>query len=252
MIKQAGEHVQYVAFHHLFDPGAPCNDAEFRRDPAATWEVLMRSVERQEKKIQEVRQQAGMFPLAMTESHFAMRGRNRCDLNSTWAAGVAYARFMNCHQRHGDVLKIANLGDFCGTRWQTNVVMLPTPGGKAYLMPVGHVAALYRKHTGTHFLRSAGGPGDLDATASRTGDRIVVHVVNTHRTAARACAIAVDGLAVRAGKAFEIAADPWTEVGAAPVSDAANPLAVRMRDLTDPAGPLSFPPASVTAVELTV
>lgn len=252
MIEQAGEHVQYVAFHHLFDPGAPCNDAEFRRDPAATWEVLMRSVERQEKKIQEVRQQAGTFPLAMTESHFAMRGRNRCDLNSAWAAGVAYARFMNCHQRHGDVLKIANLGDFCGTRWQTNVVMLPTPGGKAYLMPVGHVAALYRKHTGTHFLRSAGGPGDLDVTASRAGDRIVVHVVNTHRTAARTCAIAVDDLAVRTGKAFEIAADPWTEAGTAPVSDAANPLAVRTRDLTDPAGPVTFPPASVTAVELTL
>jgi hypothetical protein len=55
------------------------------------------------------------------------------------------------------------------------------------------------------------------ANASRVGDRIVVHVVNTHRTATRTCAIAVEGQTVRAGKAFEIAADPWVEVGTAPV-----------------------------------
>ena len=76
--------------------------------------------------------------------------------------------------------------------------------------------------------------------------------MNTHRTAARTCVIAVDGLVVRAGQAFEIAADPWVEVGATPFVDAVNPLAVRMRDLTDPAGPVTFPPASVTAVELTL
>ncbi|MGC4002004.1 MAG: hypothetical protein QM811_02185 [Pirellulales bacterium] len=148
MIRECGELIDMVAFHHLFDPGRPCNDAEFRKDPGATWDTLMRAVERQEKKINEVRALTGKFPLAMTESHFSMQGRDRCDLNSTWAAGVAYARFLNLHERHGDVLTIANLGDFCGTRWQSNVVMLPTPGGKAYVMPVGKVSALYRKHTG--------------------------------------------------------------------------------------------------------
>jgi hypothetical protein len=33
-------------------------------------------------------------------------------------------------------LKIATLADFCGTRWQVNAVMIPTPGGKSYMMPV--------------------------------------------------------------------------------------------------------------------
>src|SRR3546814_1255748 len=89
----------------------------------------MASVGTKEAKINEIRQQTGSTPLALTESHFTIRGRNRGDLNSTWAVGVAYARFQNLYQRHGDVLRIANIGDFCGNRWQTNVVMMPTPRG---------------------------------------------------------------------------------------------------------------------------
>ena len=87
----------------------------------------------------------------MTECHFAIPGRDRCDVLSTWAAGVAYARILNNHQRHGDVLKIATAADFCGTRWQVNAVMIPVPqGGKAYLMPVARVMQLYRHHIGSH------------------------------------------------------------------------------------------------------
>jgi alpha-L-arabinofuranosidase len=249
MIERAGEHVDYVAFHHLFDPGAPLRDVEYRKDPAATWEALMGSVKRHEKKLLEMRQQVEprKFPLAMTESHFTMQGRNRCDLNSAWAAGVAYARFMNLHQRHGDLLKIANLGDFCGTRWQSNVIMLPTPRGQAYIMPVGKVAALYRKHTGTHFTQCAGGGADLDITASRAGDAFFMHVVNTHRTRAQSCRIAIDGLTIRSAKAFEIAADPEAEI----TSAQDDPMRVKTREI-DITRPLVFPAASVTAVELLV
>jgi hypothetical protein len=181
----------------------------------------------------------------MTESHFTMQGRNRCDLNSAWATGVAYARFMNLHERHGDLLKIANLGDFCGNRWQTNVVMLPTPRGNAYLMPVGKVAALYRKHTGTQFVRCSGGPADLDITASRTGDTFYLHVVNTHRTREQSCRLTIDGVALKSGKAFQIAADPWVEL----TSANGDPMPVRETDVrVDQA--VTFPPASVTALEL--
>ena len=248
MIEKAGEHLDYIAFHHLFDPGAPLNDKDYRNDPAATWDALMNTVKRQEKKLLEMRQQtaAHKFPLALTECHFTMQGRNRCDLNSAWATGVAYARFMNLHQRHGDVLKIANLGDFCGTRWQTNVIMLPTPRGKAYVMPVGKVAALYRKHTGTNFTKCEGAPADLDITTSRAGDTFFVHVVNTHRTRAQSCGLAIDGLSIRSGKAFEIAADPQSEI----LSAQDDPMLVKAREIT--AGPVVFPAASVTALELRV
>ena len=247
MIEKAGEHIDFVAFHHLFDPGAPLSDNAYLKDPAATWDALMGTVKRQEKKIVEMRQQveAKKFPLVMTESHFTMQGRNRCDVNSAWATGVAYARFLNLHQRHGDLLRIANLGDFCGTRWQSNVIMIPVPGGKSYIMPLGKVTALYRQHTGQKFVRVSGGPPDLDITASRTGDTFFLHVVNTHRTRQQTCQLAVAGLTVLSGKAFEIAADPTAEI----TSAKDDPMPVRERAL-DPAAPLVFPAASVTAVEV--
>ena len=68
---------------------------------------------------------AHKIPLAMTECHFVIPGRDRGDVVASWAAGVSYARILNNHERHGDVLKIANLADYCGTRWQTNAVMIP-------------------------------------------------------------------------------------------------------------------------------
>ena len=88
----------------------------------------------------------------MTECHFAIPGRDRCDVLATWAAGVSYARILNNHQRHGDVLKIATAADFCGTRWQNNAVMIPVPKGnnRAYLQPVARVMTLYRHHIGSH------------------------------------------------------------------------------------------------------
>jgi alpha-L-arabinofuranosidase len=247
MIEKAGEHIDYIAFHHLFDPGKPLNDSEYARDPAATWDALMASVKRQERKILDMRSQVERhkFSLALTESHFTMRGRNRCDLNSAWATGVTYARFLNLHQRHGDLLKIANLGDFCGTRWQTNVIMIPTPGGKSYLLPVGKVAALYRHHTGRRAVKVSGGAPELDVVASRTDGRFFLHVVNTDRTRSSACRLAIDGLAIEKGTAWEITADPMSEI----TSFDDDPMKVRERALL-PTDAWTFPPASVTAVEV--
>ena len=101
------------------------------------------------------------IPLALTECHFAIPGRDRGDVLSTWAAGVSYARILNNHQRHGDVLKIATAADFCGTRWQNNAVMIPVPKGnnRAYLQPVARVMQLYRHHIGSHAVKVGWHPG---------------------------------------------------------------------------------------------
>ncbi len=247
MIERAGEHIDFLAFHHLFDPGAPLNDHEFRKDPAATWDALMNSVKRQERKLSEMRQQVQgkSIPLAMTECHFTMRGRNRCDLNSAWATGVAYARFMNLHQRFGDILKIANIGDFCGTRWQTNVIMIPTPGGKSYLMPVGKVAALYRKHTGQQHVRVTGGPPDLDVVGSRTGNTFYLHIANTNRTQARKFRLEILGHAIESCEAFQIAADPFVEILAAEK----DPMVAGRKPLIGGEA-WEFPAASVSTIEV--
>lgn len=119
--------------------------------------------------------------MALTECHYDIPGRNRCEVLSSWAAGVSYARLMNLHERNGDLLKIATLADFCGTRWQVNAIMIPVPTGESFMMPVAKVMSLYRHHTGKDFLEVRSTPDDLDITASRSENTIYLHVVNTSR-----------------------------------------------------------------------
>ena len=190
MAEVAGEHVQYLAFHHMFDPDSPqrpvLRGELYRRDPDATWEQLMAAWQLNDTKIRTIRDNLGArkIPLALTECHFVIPGRDRGDVLASWAAGVSYARILNNHQRHGDVLKIATAADFCGTRWQNNAVIIPTPKGnnRAYLQPVARVMQLYRHHIGSHAIRVGNQPDGLDVVASRRGDTVYLHVANTQRT----------------------------------------------------------------------
>jgi alpha-L-arabinofuranosidase len=251
MIEIAGEQLQYIAFHH--HPGAvkgsPLQGTEYRKDPAKTWHYLMEGSRQHDERIRAMREEtAGSgIPLALTESHFALPGPNRCAVLSTWAAGVAMARFLNVHSRHGDVLKIATAADFCGTRWTNNAIMIPVPrgNGKAFMMPVARAMALFRANVGKKAVSVTRTPAELDVTASRSGDRIYVHVVNTDRTRAAAAQFAVDGMRIRSSRVMEISADPEFEVW----SGTAETLAPKQRKLAN-ASAWTFPAASVSAVEL--
>jgi alpha-L-arabinofuranosidase len=252
MLEVAGEHLQYLAFHHMFNPDqgrrdSPLRGIEYRKDPARTWESLMNAWKPHEARIQRMREELKKYgtPLALTECHFALPGRNRCEVLSTWAAGVANARLLNVHERHGDALKIATLADFCGTRWQVNALMIPVPGGRPFLMPVGLVMALYRKHSGQQACTVAQAPEGLDATASRTGNCLFLHVVNTNRTCAVTARLGARRHVLRKGKVFALAADPEVEI------IQAEPEAVRLSEGVLPTdGTWTFPAASVSAMEL--
>ena len=254
MIETAGEHLNYVAFHHMFDPGegmkdSPVRNNEYRKDPAATWEVLMNGYKIHEQKILKIREEVASYdiPLALTECHYSIEGRNRCEVLSSWAAGVSYARIMNLHERHGDRLKIATMADFCGTRWQVNAIMIPVPHGQPFMMPTAKIMWLYRKHTGKEFVKVSGMPPELDVTASRTGDTIYLHVVNTSRSQSVATLLEVIGHSVSGGKAFELSTDPEFEL----MSTKEDPLMPKVWEVV-PGTPFTFTPASVTAVELGV
>src|SRR4030042_3961615 len=118
MLDIAGEHLQYLAFHHMFNPDSggadsPLQGVEYRKDPARTWDRLMNAAKVHEDKIKWMKEQVAdsPIPLARADWHFALPGRNRCEVLSTWAAGIANARMLNVHERHGDRLKIATLPD---------------------------------------------------------------------------------------------------------------------------------------------
>lgn len=239
---------QYLAFHHMYAPGgsnSPLRGNDWRKDPARTWAALMEAYKPHEAKICAMREQAAGtgLPLALTECHFALPGPNRNPVLSSWAAGVSMARLLNAHTRHGDWLKIATVADFCGTRWQNNAILID--GARAYMQPVARVMSLYRHHVGQQVLNLLRTPADLDVTASRTGNQIFPHVVNTQRARSVPARVTVAGMTIRSGSVFEIAVDPDFEVWA----ETRNVIAPRGKDFPA-AGSWSFPPASVSALEL--
>jgi alpha-L-arabinofuranosidase len=256
MLEVAGEQVQMLAFHHMFNPDDERHPVlrgeSYRRDPEATWHQLMKAWEINDRKIRTVRDSLGGSPkpLALTECHFTVPGRDRGDVNSTWATGVAYARILVNHQRHGDLLKIATAADFCGTRWQNNAVLIPVPKGqgRAYLQPVARVMQLFRHHLGRHAVEVKSTPEGLDIAASRGGGTLYLHVVNTNRTRAVTAPLRVVAAQVQSGRVFEIADDPMVEVTLLNSADVMRVAEKAMRDVTE----WEFPAASVSAVELTL
>jgi hypothetical protein len=214
----------------------------------------MKAWEINDRKIRAVRESLGRreMPLAMTECHFTVPGRDRGDVNSTWATGVAYARILNNHQRHGDLLKIATAADFCGTRWQNNAVIIPVPRnqGRAYLQPVARVMRLYRHHIGDRAVAVNRAPDGLDVAASVTagsgGDALYLHVVNTKRQRPVRASFQVAGRRIQSGRVFEIAEDPMVEVT---LLNSDSVMLAREKTIQD-AAIWEFPPGSVSAVEL--
>ena len=256
MAEVAGEHVQYLAFHHMFDPDAPrqpvLRGEAYRRDPEASWAQLMTAWETADRKIRTVRDslRGRSVPLAMTECHFVIPGRDRGDVLASWAAGVSYARILHTHQRHGDLLKVATAADFCGTRWQNNAVIIPTPKGnnRAYLQPVARVMQLYRHHIGSNALSVTGVPDGLDVVASRRGATVYLHVANTHRSKSVTASIRIGNQPPASGRVFEIAEDPSVEVSYLNAADV-------MKTVEKPfaaTGQWEFPAASVSALELAI
>ncbi|MFQ5806052.1 MAG: alpha-L-arabinofuranosidase [Phycisphaerae bacterium] len=255
MLQVAGEHIEYIAFHYHFDsglPNSPLKPNEYRKDPDRTWHHLMNACKSLAQRLGELRQEVSGHDvgLAMTEGHFALPGHNRGSVLATWAAGVACARLLNVQVRNGDILKIATLADFCGSLWTVNAVMIPTPRervGEVYMMPVARIMSLYRKHMGKKAVDVKAAPDGLDVTASRSGKRIYLYVVNTNRLRAVRARLAVKGLPITSGQVFEIAEDPMLEMD----STIPGAFAPKKHALPNNAT-WDFAPASVTAVELPV
>ena len=88
-------------------------------------------------------------------------------------------------------------------------------------------------------------PDGLDVTASRTADRMFLHVVNTLRTRGVNATFDVIGMRIRSGEVFEIAVPPEMEI------TRFTPRALRpARKPLPTGGTWEFPPASVSAIAL--
>ena len=222
MCEELGDSIDHIAFHFHFHsdlPDSPLYGTEYRKSPEKTWEHLMSACNMLKRGIDCKREAVKPYGkrLAMTEGHFMLPGRNRCELLSSWAAGVAYARCMNVIERSTDLLDIATLADFCGNRWQVNALMLPTPAAnaeKAYLQPVGKVMMLFGKHIGRYALEvpeSLDG-ADITASISEDGGCIYIHAVNPSASSPCRLEFEAAGRKISSMTAYEIAADPVEEI----------------------------------------
>lgn len=250
--RMAEEDVDLIAFHHHFDSGladSPLYGTEYRRDPEKTWEHLMHAHVSLAEHIETVRGQVRSSgkKLAMTEGHFALPGRNRCEVLSSWMAGVSYARCLNEQMRASDILEIATMADFCGNRWQVNAMLIPTPftgTEKPYLQPVGQVMRLFGTHHGDRAC-AVEEQGDLDVTATCDAEKLYLHIVNTSLSETRRAEILADGMPVCRMHTHTVA-----------VSDPTEEITPLCPDLFEPetrdteGNTLLLPPAGVCAIEI--
>lgn len=257
LVDRAGEHIDYVAAHMMNQQPVRRDTVlrgfKYQAEPERAWEELMEMTrERVEKKLLELEEplakRNSKLPLAITEGHLSLAPHNSCPLLTEWLTGVYHARAMNLYQRHGDRVKIATTADFNGNRWTTNAVIHQVPGGVSYLLPAGAVARLFKRHNGQQGVAVKSSPADLDVCASRTGDKLFLHVANMNYSSSVEASFAVDGMTVTGGRVLEIAPEnPRQEISQL------NPDVFKPVERPLPSAETAkwrFPARSVSVVEL--
>jgi len=248
MAQQAGEHLDYLAIHMMGQsprrPDTVLRGTLYQNKPEQAWAELIELSNRIETRLREV-ENAVDFPLAVTEGHLSLRPSNANPILLEWLSAVYHARSMNIYQRHGARVKIATAADFEGSRWTVNAVMIQVPGGRSYLTPAGSVMRLFRRHGGTHSVKVLNSPPGLDIAASRTGNRIFLHVANLEYSRPVEVSIAIQGAAIQAGRVHQIAPANLRQAVGIDEPDVFRPQEF-------PLTPASyrFPAGSVSAVEV--
>lgn len=256
LLNQAGEHIDYVAFHMMgMSPRRKdtlLRGNRYQKDPAAAWDELLELTDVVEKRLAEIEQAVAAAPtprpLAITEGHLSLVPHNANPILLEWLSAVYHARCLNIYHRHGARVHIATAADFAGNRWTVNAVILQTPRGISFLTPVGSIMRLFKRHNGKQGIAVKSAPPELDIAASRTGNRLFLHVLNRSFRRAAAASFAVEDMRLAGGRVFEIAPDDPRAAAGLDQPTIFTPVEKPL-----PAAPVlswRFPPASVSAVEL--
>lgn len=255
LVEQGGDLVDMVAIHMMHqNPGdepSILNGRGYRKDYRATWEALGGMYKKVEDKLlgarSTLRNLGTPAKLAITEGHLSIQPHNKSEMLREWISGLYHARVMALFERHSDIIDIATLADFAGTTWTVNAVMLGSPREQPYLLPVGHIMRLFRRQSGTHGLAVTSDSTSIEVSASRSGDTLYVHVVNTSLDGPADVTLDFGGGAAKSIRAHRINPDIDTGID----STALDVFAVTTT--TEPAtGKLRVPKASVTAYEIEI
>jgi alpha-L-arabinofuranosidase len=258
MLEQAGEYLDFIAIHMMgmkpTQENSVLSGFEYQKDPERAWEEMIELtgiVENRVKVIKEiVKNQGANSDIAITEGHLSLNPHNANPILQEWLSAVYHARTMNIYQRNGDKVKICTGADFFGTRWTVNAVRLPVPRGKSFLLPIGSIMRLFKKYNGKHGIKIDSVPADLDIAASRSDDKIFLHVLNLNYRQAVEANFSVKGMQVLGGRILEIAPkDPRAYVDRNRVNTF-QPVEKVIKQ--DEGNNWKFPARSVSAVELNI
>lgn len=258
LVRRAGEHLNYVAFHMMGVRPAGKDTVlwglRYQMDPERAWEELRELVKAVERRLAEMEQalRAERAPLgiAITEGHLGLSPHNTNPVLAEWLSAAYHAGTMNLYLRHGEMVKIVTGADFPTTRWTVGSVMIQVPRGISYLMPVGSIMRLFKRHKGSHGVAVVSAPAELDISATRAASRIYLHVLNTNYSRPVRASFSVIGMEVVGGKVFEIAPEDPREYVNQDRPDVFTP-----QEKPLPRGSAvnwRFPARSVSAVELEV
>ncbi len=186
--------------------------------------------------------------LAVTEGHLSLAPHNTNPLLLEWLTGVYHARVMNIYQRHGARVRIATAADFNGTRWTVVAIRLQVPRGVSYLTPAGAVMRLFGRHNGREAVAIRAAPSELDIVASRSGERLFLHVANLSYRRSVPARFAVHGRRIVGGRVLEIAPADLRQAVSEDEPDAFAPAERQFP--AAPAAGWRFPAGSVSVVEL--
>jgi alpha-N-arabinofuranosidase len=189
-------------------PDTVLKGLRYEREPERAWDELLELSNLVEKRVSELEEAIAAVGsttgIAITEGHLSLSPPNANPILREWLSAMYHARSLNIYQRHGARVKIATAADFQGNRWTNTAVMLPTPRGTSYLMPVGSIARLFKRHNGKQAVAINSAPSSLDIACSRTGAKLYLHVANLEYRKSVTAGFAVTGANVTAGRVFAI------------------------------------------------
>ena len=256
MLKRAGEHIDLIAIHMMGQsprrPDTVLKGLRYQKEPERAWLELIEMTKRIEERVTEledaVAAQSSKAGIAITEGHLSLSPHNANPILQEWLSAAYHARSLNIYQRHGARVKVATAADFQGNRWTVNAVMLQTPRGVTYMMPVASIARMFKKYNGKQGVAVKSSPSGLDIAASRGAGKIYLHVANLEYKRPVEATFSIPGMTVSGGRVHEIAPDDLREYVNQDQPDIFKP-----REAALPVGQAwRFPAGSVSVVELDV
>ena len=256
VLEASGNTLNFIAFHmmgiHPDRTDTVLKSFDYLADPAQAWEELVEMGDIPEYRVGIFRDQllngSSKAGLAITEGHLSLSPYNTNTILRSWLSVAYHARALNSYLRNGDIVKIATAADFNGARWTVNAVMMPEPRGNSFLLPVGHLMKWFNREKGSHGLSLGQSPGDLDISASRTGNTIYLHVLNKRFDQSVVSDIVIPGVKITGGTVFEMAPQDRMIHIDQTVPDLFHPVEKQITS----GDRWTFPAASVSIVRLTV